>query len=162
MTRPVSPPAEKDPSVTSDPAQDPSNDDIYRYIRSEIQFELSLINARVNWLIASQAFLFTPLIVGLSGDSLADALFYPVIPLLGIALCALVTIAILAAVWRSRQWRAKARQGSYSGLGAQGEFSIVVPNTPQIPRMGLIGSLGVPVVLAATWVYLLLWPPAIS
>ena len=148
--------------MTSDPGREPSNDEIYRYIRSEIQFELSLINARVNWLIASQAFLFTPLIVGLRGDSLADALFYPVIPLLGIALCALVTIAILAAVWRSRQWRAKARQGAYAGAGADGEFSIVLPHTPQIPRMGLIGSLGVPFVLAATWVYLLLWPPTIA
>jgi len=143
-----------------DPSQEPSNDEVYRYIRSEIQFELSLINARVNWLIASQAFLFTPLIVGLRGDSLADALLYPVIPLLGIALCTLVTVAILAAVWRSRQWRTKASRGDYSGHGAHGAFSIILPHTPQIPLMGLVGSIGVPLVLAATWVYLLVWPPA--
>ena len=104
----------------------------------------------------------TPLIVGLQGNSLSDALFYPVIPLLGIALCALVSIAILAAVWRSRQWRAKAKQGDYSGLDAHGAFSIVLPHTPQIPMMGLVGSLGVPLVLAATWVYLLLWPPSVT
>lgn len=148
--------------MTDQPARQPENDEIYRYIRSEIQFELSLINARVNWLIASQAFLFTPLIVGLRGDSLADALFYPVIPILGIALCALVTVAILAAVWRSRQWRAKARQGHYAGEDAHGAFSIVLPHTPQIPLMGLVGSLGVPFVLAATWLYLLIWPPGLS
>ncbi|MDU8913415.1 hypothetical protein [Aestuariicoccus sp. MJ-SS9] len=148
--------------MSSDPSQEPQNDDVYRYIRSEIQFELSLINARVNWLIASQAFLFTPLIVGLRGNSLEDALFYPVIPLLGIVLCALVTVAILAAVWRSAQWRAKARKGDYSGLDAHDVFSIVLPHTPQIPFMGLIGSLGVPLVLAATWLYLLVWPPAIA
>lgn len=147
--------------MKSNPDHSPSNDEVYRYIRSEIQFELSLINARVNWLIASQAFLFTPLIVGLQGNSLSDALFYPVIPVLGIALCALVTVAILAAVWRSRQWRAKAKQGDYSGLEAHRDFSIVLPHTPQIPMMGLVGSLGVPLVLATTWVYLLMWPPSV-
>ena len=148
--------------MRSEPGLGPQNDEIYRYIRSEIQFELSLINARVNWLIASQAFLFTPLIVGLRGNSLADALFYPVIPILGIVLCALVTIAILAAVWRSTQWRAKARKGAYSGRDAHGAFSVILPHTPQIPIMGLIGSLGVPLVLAATWLYLLIWPPAVA
>ena len=33
----------------------PENDGIYRAIRAEIHAELSLITARVNWLIASQA-----------------------------------------------------------------------------------------------------------
>lgn len=136
------------------------SDEVYRFIRSEIQFELSLINARVNWLIASQAFLFTPLIVGLDGDSLDDALLFPVIPILGIALCLLVSVAILAAVWRSVQWRAKAAHGPYAGRDAHGAFSIVLPHTPQIPLMGLVGSLGVPLVLAATWLYLLTWPPS--
>ncbi len=148
--------------MNEDAKTSPENDAIYRYIRSEIQFELSLINARVNWLVASQAFLFTPLIVGARGASLADALLFPLIPLLGIALCALVTVAILAAVWRSRQWRAKARSGDYDGRAAHRAFSIVAPRTEAIPAMGLIGSLGVPLTLSATWLYLLIWPPAIG
>ena len=41
------------------------SDHIYKHIRSEIQHEQSLMNVRVNWLIASQAFLFVPLAIGI-------------------------------------------------------------------------------------------------
>jgi hypothetical protein len=41
------------------------SDHIYEQIRSEIQHEQSLMNVRVNWLIASQAFLFVPLAIGI-------------------------------------------------------------------------------------------------
>jgi hypothetical protein len=140
----------------------PENDGVYRAIRAEIQFELTLINARVNWLVASQAFLFVPLTVGTRGSALADSLFYPLIPLLGIILCLLVLLATLAAVWRSRQWRAKGEQGAYRGLGEEGRFSVVAPRTPAIPALGLAGSLGVPVVLALTWLYLMIAPPSLS
>lgn len=146
-------------SVTA-AARGPDSDAVYRYIRSEIQFELTLINARVNWLVASQAFLFVPLTMGARNGVLTDNALYPLIPLLGIALCLLVLTAILAAVWRSSQWRAKARQGDYAGDGALGRFNIVVPHTPAIPLMGMAGSIGVPVVLAATWTFLLFAPPA--
>lgn len=137
----------------------PQHDAIYRAIRSELQFELSLLNARVNWLVASQAFLFTPLTMGIRGQSMRDSLFFPLIPLLGVALCLLVLLSILAAAWRSVEWRRKARHGAYDGREASGVFSIVVPHTPAIPLMGLVGSIGVPVVIGATWLYLLFAPP---
>lgn len=137
----------------------PENDAVYGAIRAEIHFELSLVNARVNWLVASQAFLFVPLTIGTRGASLGESLFFPIVPLLGLALCLLVLVSIVAAVWRSRQWRAKCQQGAYSGAGAHHEFSIVVPKTPLIPAMGLVGGIGVPLVLAATWMAILLAPP---
>ena len=147
------------PADSGPVSQTPSNDEVYRYIRSEIQFELNLINARVNWLVASQAFLFVPLTIGAKGGALRESLFYPLIPVLGIAICLLVLTALGAAVWRSQQWRAKCRHGAYAGDDQRGVFSIVMPRTPAIPRMGLVGTLGVPVCLAATWVYLLVAPP---
>ena len=137
----------------------PENDEVYRYIRSEIQFELNLINARVNWLIASQAFLFVPLTIGAQGASITRSVLFPLVPVLGLLLCLLVSIAILAAVWRSVQWRAKCRNGAYAGDGEHGVFSIVLPRTPLIPAMGLIGAIGVPAVLAGAWLVLLIWPP---
>lgn len=143
------------------PGASPENDAIYRTIRGELQFELSLLNARVNWLVASQAFLFTPLTMGIRGPSMADSLFFPLVPLLGVALCLLVLLSILAAAWRSVQWRRKARQAGYDGRGEHRRFSIVVPHTPAIPLMGLVGSIGVPVVIGATWIYLLLDPPSL-
>lgn len=141
------------------PEPSPENDAIYRAIRSELHFELSLLNARVNWLVASQAFLFTPLTMGIRGQSLRDSLFFPLIPLLGVALCVLVLLSILAAAWRSIEWRRKSRHGAYDGTDARTAFSIIVPHTPAIPALGLIGSIGVPLVIGATWLYLLLAPP---
>jgi hypothetical protein len=144
-----------------EPARSPENDRVYLAIRAEIQFELSLINARVNWLVASQAFLFVPLTMGARGGELAGSLFFPIIPLLGVVICLLVLVSILAAVWRGRQWRAKCERGDYAGLDAVDAFSIVAPRTPAIPAMGLIGGVGVPLVLAGTWLLLLLAPPAL-
>ncbi len=137
----------------------PANDEIYRYARAEMQTELALINARVNWLITSQAFLFVPLVLGAKGGTMASSVFFPFVPHLGIALCLLVLVSVLAAVWRSLQWRAKWSQGEYAGADAHGRFSIIAPRTPLIPLMGLLGALGVPVVLTSAWIWLRLWPP---
>lgn len=134
------------------------NDEIYRTIRSEINAELALITARVNWLIASQAFLFTPLVMGTETDRLSDSVLFPAIPVLGLLLCGLILVSIIAAVWRSRQWRRKARHGAYRGETAKDAFSIVLPHTPLIPVLGMIGCIGVPLVLIATWLALLVSP----
>lgn len=139
--------------------RDAHGDEVYGRIRSEIQFEIGLINARVNWLIASQAFLFVPLTMGAKGGDIGASPFHPLIPALGVAICALTLVSIVAAVWRSRQWRAKAEQGAYRGDDAAGAFSIIAPRSPAIPRMGMIGALGVPATLLATWAYLLMAPP---
>lgn len=135
------------------------NDEVYRYARAEMQTELALINARVNWLITSQAFLFVPLVLGSRGGSVAQSVFFPFIPHLGIGLCLLVLISVAAALWRSLQWRAKWSQGDYAGDDSHGTFDIIAPHTPIIPIMGMVGAIGVPLLLTAAWVYLRLWPP---
>ncbi len=135
------------------------NDAIYRHIRSEIQFELSLVNARVNWLVTSQAFLFVPLTLGARDGGIGASVYYPVIPILGVIICFLVLISVMAAVWRSRQWRRKARQGAYAGEENLETFDIVLPHRPLIPLMGLIGGVGVPVTLVGVWFWLLVAPP---
>jgi hypothetical protein len=130
------------------------NDDIYRQIRSEIHFEINTMNR----LIASQAFLFVPLTIGAQGSSITQSALYPAIPYLGLLLCILVTISIVAAVWRSEQWTAKCAHGPYTGE-EHGVFSIVLPRSRLIPLMGLTGGIGVPAVLAGARFVLLLWPP---
>ncbi|WP_295311277.1 hypothetical protein [Roseobacter sp.] len=135
------------------------NDAVYRQIRNEIQFELSLINARVNWLVTSQAFLFVPLTLGARDGGIGASVYYPVIPVLGVAICSLVLISVMAAVWRSHQWRAKACQGAYDGRSNDATFDIILPHRPLIPRMGLIGGVGVPVILVLVWFWLLIAPP---
>ena len=139
--------------------RDAAADEIYLRIRAELQFEIGLVNARVNWLIASQAFLFVPLTMGARGGDIGASPFHPLIPALGVVICALTLVSIMAAVWRSWQWRRKAERGAYRGDGEEYVFSIVAPRTPLIPAMGLIGALGVPAALVVTWAYLLVAPP---
>ena len=139
--------------------RDEAGDRIYGEIRSEIQFEITLVNARVNWLVASQAFLFTPLLIGADGDGIASNPLWPAIPALGVAVCLLVTISIGAAVWRSNQWRSKLKGTAYTDERMPREFSIVMPRTPMIPAMGLVGALGIPLVLSVVWIWLLVSPP---
>ena len=79
------------------------------------------MNARVNWLIASQAFLFVPLAISLDPRqpprSIAHSLLFPLIPYLGLFLCLLALIGIVAAIWRVENWRRKVARGGY-GTGA--------------------------------------------
>jgi hypothetical protein len=96
--------------------------------------------------------------LGRRGSSITQSALYPLIPYLGLLLCILVTISVVAAVWRSAQWTAKCAHGPYTGE-EHGVFSIVLPRSRLIPLMGLTGGIGVPAVLAGAWFVLLLWPP---
>lgn len=141
-------------------------DQIYRHIRSEIQYEYSLMNARVNWLIASQAFLFVPLAIGVDPRqpprSIAHSLLFPFIPYLGLALCVLALIGIVAAVWRVENWRRKMARGGYGGDGEHDTFSIIQPNQPVVVILGYCSAVGIPLVLAAAWVILRFFPPTLA
>ena len=44
-------------------------------------------------------------------------------------------------------------------MDAQDSFDIILPHRPIIPRMGMIGGLGVPITLVAVWLWLLIAPP---
>lgn len=142
------------------------SDQIYRHIRSEIQYEHSLMNARVNWLIASQAFLFVPLAIGIDPRqpprSIAHSLLFPFIPYLGLVLCLLALIGIVAAVWRVENWRRKMARGGYGGDGEHDTFSIIQSSQPAVVIMGYCSAVGIPLVLAAAWVILRFFPPTLA
>jgi hypothetical protein len=142
------------------------SDQIYRHIRSEIQYEHSLMNARVNWLIASQAFLFVPLAIGIDPRqpprSIAHSLLFPFIPYLGLVLCLLALIGIVAAVWRVENWRRKMARGGYGGDGEHDTFSIIQSSQPGVVIMGYCSAVGIPLVLAAAWVILRFFPPTLA
>lgn len=135
-----------------------AGDKTYQLILTAIRFELGLMNARVNWLLTSQAFLFVPLVIGAEGRPLGQNPLHPHIPLLGLALCLFLTVSILAAALRISQWRSKLRGTAYADEQTPREFSGVMPNTPLIPAMAAIGAFGVPLVLILTWSWILLSP----
>ena len=87
-----------------------------RDIRDEVHHEHSLLSQRVLWLVTSQSFLFVPLAVGIEKAShttadtskiskISDSLFFPLIPQLGILICIVAFIGIIAAIWRINSWK---------------------------------------------------------
>jgi hypothetical protein len=114
------------------------------------------MNARVNWLLTSQAFLFVPLVIGAEGRPIGESPLHPHIPLLGLALCLLLTVSILAAALRVLQWRSKLRGTAYADEQTPHEFSGVMPDTPRIPAMAAASAFGIPLALISTWLWILL------
>ena len=150
--------------MTGKPDRTPDNDQIYRYLRSEIHFEYSIINARVTWLVTSQAFLFMPLAIGIpvgSGASgVADSVFFPFIPYLGIAVCLLALVGIIGAVTRVNQWKRKYAETLYAGEDGHGTFAVDQPRSTVVPLMGQAASIGIPLVLTTAWIVVRIWPPS--
>ncbi len=136
-----------------------AGDIIYERIQTGLRFELELMNTRVNWLLNSQAFLFVPLVIGAQGRPFTQNPLFPHLPLLGLGLCLILTLSILAAGLRMTQWRSKLLGTVYADEQTQQEYSGVMPNTPLIPIMALTGAFGVPIMLIAAWSWLLLLPP---
>ena len=133
-----------------------AGDKIYELILTGIRFEIELMNARVNWLLTSQAFLFVPLAIGAEGRPLGQSPLHPHIPLLGLGLCLLLTVSILAAALRVLQWRSKLRGTAYADEQTPREFSGVMPDTPRIPAMAVASAFGIPLALISTWSWILL------
>lgn len=137
-----------------------AGDIIYEHIRTGIRFELELMSARVNWLLNSQAFLFVPLVIGAEGQPFTHNPLFPLLPLLGLGLCLMLTLSIFAAGLRILQWRSKLQGTAYADEQTPHEYSVVMPSTPIIPMMATIGAFGVPIVLIVAWSWILLSPPA--
>ncbi len=136
-----------------------AGDIIYERILIGVRFELELMNTRVNWLLNSQAFLFVPLVIGAEGRPFTQNPLFPHLPLLGLGLCLMLTLSILAAGLRIRQWRWKLLGTAYADEQTPREFSGVMPHNPAIPILALTGAFGVPFVLIAAWSWILLSPP---
>ncbi len=150
--------------MTGRPDRTPENDQIYRYLRSEIHFEYSIINARVTWLVTSQAFLFLPLAIGIplgpESSGVAGSVFFPFIPYLGIAVCLLALLGIVSAVTRVHQWKGKYAATLYAGEDGHGTFAIDQPRSRVVPIVGHMASIGIPLVLTTAWIVVRIFPPS--
>ena len=74
--------------------------DYYRIIRSQVEHEDNLSTQRLNWLLAGQAFLFTAYAIVSNADTGTSArrqlLLLTMLPLVALAVCALIFIAMAA------------------------------------------------------------------
>ena len=127
----------------------------YKAIRDEIAHEDNLAGTRLNWFIASQAFLLSALAVAhTSKDQMPPGprndFFFPLVPLLAIACCVLILLGIIGGAVAIRRWRRLLNQmirqdPSLPAIGRDG----------WIMRFGWSAPLLLPIVFFIAWSYVL-------
>jgi hypothetical protein len=141
------------------PVNSPSDAEIYHTLRSQIEFEDSLITQRLSWCVASQAFLFSAYAITLNAPKEAASLTFAqqqkllhhLVPLVGVGSCILVYLSVVAGVLaqvRLRRFFAKRlppeRAAQYPPI--QGVL--------ETRALGLSAPLGLPLMFIIIWVFL--------
>jgi hypothetical protein len=125
-------------------------------LRRRIEHEDDLINQRLSWLVASQAFLLTAFAISLNAPPVAKSPAYAAVnemlvgllPPAGIACILVVGLTVAGAIWSLAEIRALARRIS-------GPDDLPVHSRPFIRRLGLAAPVAIPCVFLALWLALL-------
>jgi hypothetical protein len=128
----------------------------YKAVRDEIAHEDNLAGTRLSWFFASQAFLLSALAIAHKGSdsitpNMKNDFFFPLVPLLAIASCILITLGIVGGGVVLRRWRRVLQ-----------EMLRKDPTLPAIGRDGWImqlgwaAPLGLPIIFLLAWAYLLI------
>jgi hypothetical protein len=145
------------------PPQDPSPVDFaaYKAVRDEIAHEDNLAGTRLSWFLASQAFLLSALAIAYKGSgpthpkiaypNVTNDFFFPLVPVLAISSCTLISLGIIAGGVVLRRWRRVLhamlkKDPSLPAIGRDG----------WIMQFGWIAPLGLPIVFGLAWIYLLI------
>ena len=129
----------------------------YHYLREEIRHQDNLINARLSWLVSSQSFLLSGFAVALSGSARSLLPIYAklnVILVASLPVAGLVTdlasyLTIWAAILRMKEIR------KIAGTSHPAHLPAVQAET-FTPRLGLAGSVLIPVVFFVVWVTIII------
>jgi hypothetical protein len=129
----------------------------YGLLREEIRHQDNLVNARLSWLVSSQAFLLSGFAVTLSGTAQAlrpiyaevNLVLFASLPIAGLITDIVSYATIWAAILRMRSIRELAH-GSHP------------PNLPTIQadqferRLGLAGPVLIPVIFFGVWIAIII------
>ena len=123
----------------------------YKAVRDEIAHEDNLAGTRLNWFIASQAFLLSAMAIAHTSKdpatpNLRNDFYFPIVPLLAIASCILILLGIIGGGLAIRRWRRLLDQMIRQD-----------PSLPAIGRDGLIMRFGWSAPLLLPMVFLLAW-----
>jgi hypothetical protein len=128
----------------------------YKVVRDEIAHEDNLAGTRLSWFLASQAFLLSAMAIAYKGPghsypNVTNDFFFPLVPLLAIGSCTLISLGIFAGWVALRRWRRLLH-----------EMLLKDPMLPAIGRdgwilqFGWIAPLGLPILFGLAWIYLLI------
>lgn len=129
--------------------------DNYERYTAQMDKEDSLINNRINWLLAAHTFLFGAVGVskGIAGEAIGQTIAF-VIPILGLASALLIWISIIGAIRSFCRYRYMLHEVCCENHDPNHQY-------PQLHRdksnivLGFLAPIGVPLVLAWGWSWLL-------
>ena len=143
--------------LENDELNPPAGDFSANYGRYTTQMdkEDSLIDNRINWLLASQTFLFAAVGVGkgIAGQAIGQTITL-VVPILGLALSLLIWVSVIGAIRSFCRYRYLLNEVCPKECDPNHQY-------PQLHRdnfnivLGLITPIGVPLVLSGGWIWLL-------
>jgi len=123
-----------------------------RYCR-QLDKEDTLIDQRLNWMIASQSILFAAL--GLSNNSLFGIICI-VVPIVGICVSSVVGISVRAAVSSHKNYRDNLEIACPPSADVEFHYPQLHRDKENI-RRGFMSAMVLPWVFFAAWVIVLLW-----
>jgi len=129
--------------------------DEYKEVRDEIHYEYMLMSNRVNWLLASQTFLFTALAIATPKVStgmidLSQNFFYKTAPVIGLCSCWLISSAIIANILRIWDWKRV-----QSNIARKIKFLATKLPQDGLSGFGLLPPIGLPLLFFTMWGYVL-------
>jgi hypothetical protein len=140
------------------PPLQPGADDFpaYKAIRDEIQHEDNLAGTRLNWFIASQAFLLSALAIAHTSKDQSppnphNDFYFPIVPLLAIASCVLILLGIIAGAVAIRRWRRLLNQ-----MIQQNPSLPAIGSDRCIMRLGWSAPLLLPIIFFLAWTCILI------
>ncbi|HXA13917.1 MAG TPA: hypothetical protein VNW23_02215 [Opitutaceae bacterium] len=122
-------------------------------LRRRIEHEDNLVNQRLSWLVAAQAFMLTAFAISLNAPpasrlpsyAAANSALIALLPYVAIACIVIIWFTLVGAIWSMKLLRAQAAAITLPN-------DIPVQSRPAIRGLGLAAPIGIPIVFLVFWV----------
>jgi hypothetical protein len=122
-------------------------------LRRRIEHEDNLVNQRLSWLVAAQAFMLTAFAISLNAPptsrlpayAAANSALIALLPYVAIACIVIIWLTLAGAIWSMKLLRAQAAAITLPS-------DIPVQSIPAIRGLGLAAPIGIPIVFLIFWV----------
>jgi hypothetical protein len=122
-----------------------------RWIDSEIHREHGLVSHRMNWYVASQAFLLTAFATGANKEHFIIKYIPWLIPVIGLAISAVSWLALVAALVSIEKLHKKQRIKCHDSAFVEFWYT----GRPFVHRLGTLPPLIIPILFVVSWIIII-------
>jgi hypothetical protein len=125
-------------------------------LRRRIEHEDNLVNQRLSWLVASQAFMLTAFAISLNAPPTSLTPAYAAASHVLVALLPYAAIACIFIIWFTLAgaiWSMKLLRNRASAIAMPNDIPVQSP--PAVRALGLVAPMGIPFVFLVLWVVVL-------